>query len=1495
MTVERLRDALEALGPPVTPLELAEMLWLAERLPGEGEDECAPGEGGGRPGGQRVAGSWSDPWAVMDLAFEDPVRGDGPDDDQDAAAEEDEPRDGADEEGTVAGGRLLHLPRGAGLSGSDADELLVPAPRALRHELAIQRALRPLKQRVPDRRRRRLDEDATATRAARRPGRRPWTPVMVPTTDRLLTLSLVVDTGPAMGVWRPLVRELREAMRRTGAFRDVRVWYLADLGRGLAVRPSPTGPAREPAALVDPTGRDLALVLSDCSGPHWWAGRVGPVLHRWARSGPTAILQPLPERLWRRTAAPAVPGRAIASRAGAPNTALRFTPHDGRTKRDPGTLPVPVLELSPEWLADWAGLVMATGDRRRDTAVTYVCAREIVREVRRRDGQPSLVEGDLPLEERLLRFLSAASPTAADLAAHIALSVPALPVMRLIQQHVTVDSPPSDLAEVLLSGLLEPVDGERELYEFVPGARGALLETLPRPESLAAAELLGRIGEGIAARTGARSETFRAVVPVEEGTGSRGLGTAGEPFALVSEEALGLLRNTAVAVSERRLVAAPPVVASEGVILVSDEAVAAQLGKPAEAESSGSGVAAEAESEVEAGDADVDVRPLAILEQPALIPCPPGLSNTPPPRNIIGRERELALLDEAFIRAATREPSVVAVTGLGGVGKTAVAVEWVREIEEEDVYEGVWWIDGDTADTLDEGLAALAVAVHPELPQNVRPLDAMPTELLREWALGWLQAHHCLVVVDSAAGPADIRTLLTRAGPRGSFLVLGRLGGEWCPPDTTVNVGPLELPAAVELFNEESGFTGAAADGVEELCEDLGRLPLTVFMAAAHLRQAEGTTIIEYRAELARMAAQTASEPGPGGFPPEARTFVTLALQAVDNRLATRILLVLAWFGSEPVPLRLLSLLESAPKRDRALRGLARVKLVVLDEGEGEDAATVRVHDHVRRAARVPDPDDPAQGEQAVAEARDLATLCLRRALSQGSTEQLPEHADTVAEWREIRPHIEELADVAQREENSLAFAGLMVVAAERVGGSGDPEKAISWLLRAMACQRRLLEPVDPEYLSTVGALARAFGATGDIEASFAVYADALDPLGPVLGVHHSELWALVKDVARSPSRLRRQTRERKRRLQADADARFLEILSAVEDTASGDRPTMDLQPEAFDAQLDLAESEERLAEARRTLGPEHPTTLTRWLDLTRACHEAGDTEGAMRELERLLAACRRGLAADDGFTTVVKAEVARLYLLSGNVNWAAATYDDVLATRVRTLGEEHPDTLDAREGAGLSHLALGELGQGMRLLDETLTTRTRLLGPTDPLTLRTYEHVAEVHLAQDEPRSAVEIYELTYTRRAATQGESHPDTLHSREGLARAQQAAGYLDVAIDLYQQLLEGRSAQSRPGAEIDRTLELLAQAYTDADRHEDARHMYEQLADSRSWELGEDHPDTLRARDQLGEVFEKLGDRAAAIRYYQQVLDTRVNLFGADAAEVLAVREKLHNLI
>ncbi|RSN57828.1 SAV_2336 N-terminal domain-related protein [Actinomadura sp. WAC 06369] len=474
--IERLRAVLAATGPPPDARELSELLWLACRI------------GGDDPAAEPAAP------AAPERAPVGPVE---------AAACP--PRVRPDvREGTAGPPRpapdvpLHPLPAAPPPARTDAgaEEVLVPTAPMLADPRGLQRALRPLKRRVPSPRRRELDEDATAARIA---DSGLWAPVLVPAPERWLTLDLVVDTGPTMRLWRPLARELAETLVRQGAFRNVHVSYL----RGGRVSGGPGAPPRAPGTLLHPSGRHAVLVLSDCSGPHWWDGRAARAVRRWARTGPTAILQPLPERMWRRTAAPTTPGTAHPPRPGAPNTDLRFVPYDG----DAAGVPVPVLEVAPRWFAAWADLVAGAGPRPVAAALPQPS----------RPSGPAPVERerDLPVDERVRRFLATASPTAAELAAHVAVSVPSLPVMRLIQHRVLGGAGPGQLAEVLLSGLLRPVDDLH--YAFVPGAREALLDTLPRPEAQHTRHVLEAVSAEIERRAGTGAEVFRALVPSSGG------------------------------------------------------------------------------------------------------------------------------------------------------------------------------------------------------------------------------------------------------------------------------------------------------------------------------------------------------------------------------------------------------------------------------------------------------------------------------------------------------------------------------------------------------------------------------------------------------------------------------------------------------------------------------------------------------------------------------------------------------------------------------------------------------------------------------------------------------------------------------------------------------------------------------------------------------------------------------------------------------------------
>ncbi|WP_433467389.1 SAV_2336 N-terminal domain-related protein [Spirillospora sp. CA-128828] len=466
--VERLREALSAVGPPPDARELSEMLWLAchispapeQAFPARPVSPPAPDEPADAPG-------LVPPPTPAPPPASEPLTG------------------------------LHPRPAAAAEPAGEASEVLVPTAPMLADPLGVQRALRPLKRRVPSRHHRELDEEATAARIA---DTRLWTPVLVPSPERWLSLSLVVDTGPPMRLWRPLARELADALLRQGAFQDVHVGYLDGTGR---IASTPEAPRQDPGTLLDASGRQAVLVLSDCSGPHWWNGRAVHSVRRWAQAGPVAILQPLAERLWRRTAAPTSPGLAVLPRPGAPNTDLRFTPYDGTA--GPG-VPVPVLEITPRWFGAWARLV--SGSDPQPAAVAVLPSRPS-------GTAPVRREHELPIAERVRRFLATASPDAAELAAHVAVSVPSLPVMRLIQHRILGGSGPGQLAEVLLSGLLRPIGGVR--YEFVPGAREALLDTLPRPEALHTRHVLEAVSAEIERRAGTSAETFRALLPTDGG------------------------------------------------------------------------------------------------------------------------------------------------------------------------------------------------------------------------------------------------------------------------------------------------------------------------------------------------------------------------------------------------------------------------------------------------------------------------------------------------------------------------------------------------------------------------------------------------------------------------------------------------------------------------------------------------------------------------------------------------------------------------------------------------------------------------------------------------------------------------------------------------------------------------------------------------------------------------------------------------------------------
>ncbi|MER6312588.1 SAV_2336 N-terminal domain-related protein [Streptomyces sp. NPDC001581] len=482
--VRELAALLRAAGLDPSAEELADALWLAGHIRGPG------------PAARGAPGPYPDP----DEDAEDPAG--KPVEPERAQPDADDPvrlyAPGARRAGGAEGDRPEESPEEYGVP------VRVPRAAALPRILDVQRALRALQRHRPPVPPTRLviDEPATAEASARALGL--VIPVLRPESRREATLRLVMDASPSMAVWQDMFDELRSVCERLGAFRDVQVHYLHRLPDGTAVlgrSPVPGSGLRSGDQLRDPTGRALTMVVSDCTGPLWREGAAQRLLYRWAECTPCMVVQPLPQRLWGRSWLPTERGTLTRPEGGGQR--LRFRPdRPPLPGRPTGGLTVPVLPPSPTALGAWARLVAGLGTGPVPAEVGRVLADHPAVPV----PPPRAVR---PPRELVARFRSSAAPRAVQLAVYLSAAPLTLPVMRLVQRTMLPDSEPSDLAEVLLSGLLRRSGpGPGHWYEFVPGVQDVLLGPLGRDE---AALVLKHCSEYVLAHFGRGVRNFPAL------------------------------------------------------------------------------------------------------------------------------------------------------------------------------------------------------------------------------------------------------------------------------------------------------------------------------------------------------------------------------------------------------------------------------------------------------------------------------------------------------------------------------------------------------------------------------------------------------------------------------------------------------------------------------------------------------------------------------------------------------------------------------------------------------------------------------------------------------------------------------------------------------------------------------------------------------------------------------------------------------------------------
>jgi tetratricopeptide (TPR) repeat protein len=476
--------------------------------------------------------------------------------------------------------------------------------------------------------------------------------------------------------------------------------------------------------------------------------------------------------------------------------------------------------------------------------------------------------------------------------------------------------------------------------------------------------------------------------------------------------------------------------------------------------------------------------------------------------NFTGRDTLLTDLQAAVLSGdKVALTHVKALTGMGGIGKTQLALEYSYRYQDD--YDIVWWLRSELPSSMLDDYALMTTNL--KLPG----WDSGDPNCMAGAAKSFLEMHsRWLLVFDNAQDPQSLKPYLPHGG--GGHVIITSRNPAWGNLARPMVVSKFERSESIEFLFKRTGQGDRKAAG--DLAEALGDLPLALEQAGAYM-ETTAKPLADYLKAFQERRLVVLAKGEPSDYPETVATTWNISFQAVqeDYPVASELLRLFSYLAPDDIPLTYLvkgsrqlpdsmaSVLQNEDGRDTAIAALRRYSLITIS------GDTISVHRLVQTVTR------EAMALQEQKEWAGTAVKLLNDVFPK-------DHIDNVKIWPEcsiLLPHI--LAATGYAEKLSMepeATGRLLNESGLYLQTLGRFVEARSVIEKALKIDEKVYGPDHPTVAIRVNNLGGVLQALGELqeariyfERAIKIGETAYGPDHPNVAIRANNLGMVLRDM----------------------------------------------------------------------------------------------------------------------------------------------------------------------------------------------------------------------------------------------------------------------------------------------------------------------------------------------------------------------------------------------